>query len=129
MLVVEDVSEDEGFDERLLFMELMESFATAGFDHQLASVDPVSVDSERFCLDIREIHGNREARSPAVVAGDASEESRCPADEVLAYKDEFHVFVDSHRKHHAVVGAEDEVSRKRLDSLWDQTLYRMGCSD
>jgi Mor family transcriptional regulator len=39
------------------------------------------------------------------------------------------VFVDSHRKHHAVVGAEDEVSRKRLDSLWDQTLYRMGCSD
>jgi len=127
--VFEDVSEDEGFDERLLSMELVESFATAGFDHQLASVHPVSVDSEGFGVDTREVYGNREARSPAVVAGDASKKSRCPADEVLAYKDEFPVFVDSHRKDHAVVRSRDKVSRKRVDSLWDQILYRMGCSD
>lgn len=66
--VVEEVSKDEGFDEGLLLMKIVESFAAVGLDHQLASVHPVSVDSERFGIDVWEIHGDRKAWSPVAVA-------------------------------------------------------------
>ena len=94
--VVEEVAENEGFNEGLLFVEVVEVFASAGFDNQLASIHPVNVDLERLGIDFREVYGDCVARTPVVAVRDVSEESRCFADEVLAHEDELSVFVDSH---------------------------------